>query len=251
MPGQLMQAPPSDLPKGVHSSLIQWEQAMGQYNLEKQDLQKLLAMLHTMKNPMFGVMLVMNKIQDIQGAQVTAFSDVMNVETGLRDTFGTMQTEMNDATSSSASSKHMTDFLNHYNQLQTFLSYEKSLPENERVIDSSSLSSLQSSLSSIADVFNSGSTDFGNAQAMTWDLQAWGGTKGVTDPTNGDYSKHWAKLQNAFQTLNQTVSALSTTTNTQLQYLTQQFKQFLGEFQSASQSLLKYTATTVRNQRSG
>jgi hypothetical protein len=104
------------------------------------------------------------------------------------------------------------------------------------------------SINNMLDAIKGVATEFGKSWGdpakMVATMKAW--EKQATDGKNSPDLKN---IQDQFQTMNQTVSAFATTTNTQLQFQTEQYKQFLGIFNDVNSTYLKFVGTMVRNQK--
>jgi hypothetical protein len=217
-----------------------------------QQIKALAAALTTMKNPMFGVMELMNDYSNSEGAQIQGEAAVDNVDSDLRNTFSNGQSGFNRALNNADIPPDAPDkkgvagcnsMIKAVHQIELFIKYEKSQGNNS-VVDKGTLGNLQQAVTQIKSAFGG---DWGNATAMATDIDNWSYGSGSGNG-NGQYQQAFKSIQDGFQTANQSVSALSTTTNTQLQFSAQQFQQFLGTMQSAIQSLQQLTAASVQAQ---
>lgn len=207
---------------------------------------KLLAMaaqLKHMKNPMYGVMMIMNQFQEISGDKVRVLSEADNVASDIRNAVSNAQGTTNDMAGGAISLKNWKSdaekLIQFVKQLQAFIKYEAG---GKGVVDSATLKNLEVALKNIKDQFGK---DWGNPAKMAADMNTW-----FNESQKGTYSPKLKNLQFAFQQLNQSTSALSTSTNTRLQFTTEQYKQFLGIEETTIEAYQKTNAAMVHNERS-
>ena len=124
-------------------------------------------------------------------------------------------------------------------QIEQFIKFEQGQGKNS-ILDQTSLANLQSAIDQIKGAYG---PDWGNAGKMDSDMNAW-----IDDlDKKGQNVLALKNLQDGFQTVNQSVSQFSASTNTSLQYVENQFKQALGEENSAMQAYQKMNSNTVRH----
>ena len=85
-------------------------------------------------------------------------------------------------------------------------------------------------------------SSWGDASKMDSTMATW-----ISDMKSGQNVPDLKNLQDGFQTINQSVSEFSSTTNTQLQFVENQFKQGMGEENSAIQAYQKMNSNTIRH----
>lgn len=249
VPLQTPMAP--ELNPQIAKDLAAYEIAQEEYQYYCQEIKQLAAALATMKNPMFGVQEVMNAVMDMNGAQISSLSAIDNIDTDLRNMVGAAQdgfnSAMNDNSDPSNPNKVTPQQVQdgekiktNIDQLEAFLKWQQSLGKNS-IIDSGTLDNMLSAISSMKGAI--GPNDWKDPGAIAHDINGW------TSANNGQYSPQLKAFQDAFQTLNQSTSALSTSTNTQLQFMTQNYKQYLGIDQSDIQAETKLTSAMIQNQK--
>jgi len=247
-----LQTPPAPLlnPQ-IAKDLKAYEIAMEELNYAREEIKKLAAALQHMKNPLYGVQMVMSEVMNMGGAQISSLSALDNVDTDLRNILQDGQNGFNSAQNdnSDPSNPNMTTpqqkadgekFKNSLDQLENFLKWQQSLGKNS-IIDGGTLKTMLSAISSIKNLFN-GPANW-NGGNIGHHINGW------TKQQNGQYSPELKTIQDSLQTLTQSTSALSTTTNTELQFRSEQYKQYLGIDQSSIQSYLKLTSAMIQNQK--
>lgn len=234
-------APEPVLNPDIAKDLEAYMLAMQMLQEARQKLLAMAAQLKHMKNPMYGVMMIMNQFQEISGDQVRVLSAVDNIDSDIRAEVNDAQGATNSMSGGMMSINGKNDaekLIEFVKQLEAFL---KSQSGGNGVIDGATLKNLEDALDSIKKVFGK---DWGNPDAMAKDMNTW-----VNESNNGTYSPELKNLQFAFQELNQSSSALSTVTNTKLQFETQMFQQFLGIDETTIQAYQKTDASMIQNQR--
>jgi len=245
----LQQPPKPVLNPQIAKDLMAYLEAMEMLEDAKKKLKAMAANLSNMKNVMFGVMEIMNMFQNVEGDQVNALSSVDNIDSDLRSQITGGQNSVNDFQGSKNQTAEMQKLIDFVNEMQNFIDAKGGA---KGVIDDSTLKNLQAAVNTIKAQFtwpkgsaHPGENDWGNAKKMAYDMSCWEkGTK------NGTYPYQIKNIQNGFQELTQTTSALSTTTNTNLQYTTEMLKQYLGIDNTAMQSYQKGNAQLIQNQKS-
>lgn len=244
------------LPPDVAADYKAWQQAMEAMGLDLEELHKLLLALKTMKNALFGCQEVINQLMTVNGDKVAGLSAVDKFESDLRTILQNAQSDYNNAingydnkdnkdivpTPTPQQDAYMQDMFAQINSLQAILNWQSSLPPDQQILDSGNISNMQDAISNISTAFGS---SWGDGTAMAGQVNLW-----VFDIYNGGSpNPDQQNVTNGFQTINQSVSALSTTTNTDLQFTTEEYKQYMGILQSTQDAYLKFTAQSVQNQK--
>ena len=233
------------LSPNMKKDLEAWLEAEMMLQQMREELKKMAAGLSHMHNVMYGVMEIMNDFQNIEGAQIRGLAAVDNLDSDLRGAVTGAQTGFTGAVSGKNTNPTMAQkLIDEIKEIQAFINYEKDqgLLGKKTVMDKATLSNLQSAIDGIKAAFGS---SWGNATEMATEAQSWANQSGT-----GKYNPNIKNVQDNLQTLNQTTSALSTATNTQLDFTTKEFQQFLGIDESAIQAYQKLDSTTIHNQRS-
>ena len=233
----------------LSKDLLAYLEAMELLQEMRQKLKEMAAGLKHMKNVMFGVVEIMNMFQNIEGGKIRALSAVDNIASDIRSEVSNAQGGVNaiagadnkngSTTPTKAEIADAKKFLDFINQIQAFIDAHGGA---KGVIGNATLKNLQDAVNNIKKQFTN---DWGNPKYMAIDILRW-----VKESKSGKFAPELKNLQFGFQQLNQTVSALSTTTNTNLQFTSEMFKQFLGIDESAMQSYQKGNLQMVQNQRS-
>lgn len=229
-----------------------YEISLEQYKADCEEIKRLAAALASMKNPMFGVQEVMGAVMNMSGDQISSLSSLDNLDTDLRNLLQGAQNGFNGAINdksdpsnpnepTSQQTKDGKEILDNIRQLEAFIKWQQSLGGNS-AFDSGTLNNMLSAINNIKSVFT-GNNSWGVPGAMGWRVNYF-----ASQP-NGNYAPELKTIQDGFQTLNQSTSALSTTTNTKLQFTTEQYKQYLGIDQSTIQAYLKLTAAMIQNEK--
>lgn len=238
------------LDPNLAADLQAWMNAQLQLQQDKDMLQKLLLMLHTMKNSMYGCQLVMNQMMTINGDKVAGLSAIDNVDSDLRALLSRAQSDYNDAVANYAGNEDepptpaqaaaLKDMVATVADISAFLNWEKSQGNNS-IIDGDDIDNMQTAISGIQGNF----TSWGDVNSMGQDMNTW-----IYNENTGTASTQMQNIQNNYQTINQSTSALSTTTNTSLQFTTEQYKQWMGMVQASQDSYLKGNLASIQNQKS-
>ncbi len=224
----------------IKKDLMAYLEAMEMLEDAKKKLKAMAANLSNMKNVMFGVMEIMNMFQNVEGDQVNALSSVDNIDSDLRSQITDGQNAVNGMGSGKQNTAAAQKLIEFVKEMQAFIDAKGGA---NGVIDDSTLKNLQGAITSIKSQFGK---DWGNTQKMSTDISNWM----AETKKNGTYPPQLKNIQNGFQELTQTTSALSTTTNTNLQYTTEILKQYLGIDNTAMQAYQKGNAQLIQNQRS-
>ncbi len=213
---------------------------------------------------------VMNKIglfceqvSDTQGDQLKVSADISKLNTDIRNALADAQSGDSTITGNAPASpgKGMTPaqwkedlaaaqkLLSFVDGLQALVNEIKSNPKYKDLAGSGTIKNLQDGINGIIGGFNDtpqGKQDiWGNVTKMASELSYW-----VSTENAGKFSPNPKKIQDGLSQVNQTVSAMATSTNTTMQFLAEQVKQFLGVTEDVFQAILKFSSTEVNNQRS-
>lgn len=192
---------------------------------------------------------------EFEGDKTTSISDMDQLLTAMRNGLNDAQTDFNGIAGDTSTdggnptSGDVTEaqnMMNEINGLQAVLNYIKAYNKanpDHPMMDPTMVKNLQDAINNITGPFGSAWTN-NDASAVAKDIQQW-----VNSANSGSVDGGYKTLVSAFQTLNQTVSALSTTTNTMLQSQVELVKQLLGIMEAVNQSIVKLTLTEVNNQK--
>ncbi|MBS0629831.1 MAG: hypothetical protein JSS30_06370 [Verrucomicrobia bacterium] len=240
----------------IAKDLAAYEAAQEAYQFDCQEIQRLAAALSHMKNPMFGVQEVMSAVMNMSGDQISTLSAMDNIDTDMRNMLQDAQNGCNTLQTAPGnpdvpSKQQIADaqqIINNIDGLEAFLKWQQSLGKDS-IFDQGTISNMLSAIKNIKG-------DFTESDGSGQTINVWGNASGMAawlmlanqNAGNG-YDSALKTLQDGFQTLNQSTSALSTTTNTQLQFQTEQYKQYLGIDQSSIQAYLKLTSAMIQNEK--
>lgn len=230
-------------PKTVQDYL-NWEMSQEAIQASRKKLQEeLLQMASAMQhsNPMFYAQMIMFTLTDEKGQEIGGLSNILNLDTDMRTQVTVAQDAMNSQTPGNTTFKDMKAFENAIDSLEAFLKQQQGLGSNSP-LDQGLIKSMLSAIDQIKTQFGS---DWGNIGLMAADWMNW-----LQQANNGTAAPQINSIQNGLQTLTQSVSALSTTTNTQLQFMVQIFQQILSIVNSAMRTQQEGTSTFVKNQKS-
>ncbi len=264
------------LPPNIQNDLKAWEQAEKELSEDYAEIIELVKELKTAQgkskgsnglsgNTMILLQRIMQKENDIGGAKIKAFAAVDQVDTDMRNALGGAQGAYNGILGHKygtpwkpgegpPEAQKMIDLID---GIDNFLKQQKAAGGG--IFGKGGISSINNLLTQISNIKSAFGKDWGNKDAMAKDIIRWkaettGGQDSGGGPNSGPPSAtpppQLKQIQDAFQTINQSVSALSTAANTELQYQTEQIKQFLGIYESVNQAYLKATGSMVNNQRS-
>jgi ABC-type transporter Mla subunit MlaD len=134
----------------------------------------------------------------------------------------------------------MTDLLKWVNELEAFLKSQST--SSNPIVDSTTAQNMLQSIATIKQQFGS---DWGNASAMATDMQKW-----VNQTTTGtpSFAPQLNALQNAVQTLNQSVSGFSTVLNTLMQQGAQWYQQMMAAVGMFIQGYEDLISSSVKRQ---
>ena len=237
------------LSPNIKKDLEAWMEAQEMLQQMRKKLKQMAAGLSELGgNVMFKVMEIMGMFQNIEGAKVRGLAAIDNLDSDLRSAVSSAQTGFIGSKTgyggNGDGTKMAQQLIDMIKELKTFINYEKSQSAQGKktVVDSSMLKNLSSAITQIQGVYGSA---WGNAKEMAGDAYNW-----VQKAKGGKYAPELKSMQDGLQTLNQSTSALSTSTNTQLDFVTKEFQQFLGIDESAIQAYQKLDASMIHNQRS-
>jgi len=240
IPGQ-NQDPSTDT---IDKDMKAWLEAQERIKEAREMLNKLLLALHTMKNSLLGVREVMMAMMSMQGDTVAGFSAMDNVASDMRSDITNAQGQVTNIAGSTespekkdAAAQKLVDLIKH---LEGFLKSQST--SGNPIIDSDSIKNMQTAINNIKAPFGS---DWGNARRMEGHINTWV----IHARDTGVASPELKQVQDNFQTLNQSTSAFSTTTNTSLQFNDEQYKQDLTMASGANKTYIDLVSAFVRNQK--
>jgi len=239
---------------GVHTPILgpelskevaRYEEDMDLLSEIKEKLKKLAAAMKNHGNVMFEVIQVFSLFQDVQAGQIRVLSDVDNVDSTLRSKLSQTQSDWNKmmgGATDGPGEAAAKDMIKQIKEIEAFIKDESG--KKGSILDGASLKNLQAAISSIKSNFTyNGKNVWGNKNEMysaclnwLWEMDQDG--KNIPEVKN---------IQDGFQTVNQSVSELSSTTNTQLQFVENQYKQGMGEENAAMQAYQKLNSNTIRH----
>lgn len=228
----------------INQDLKAWLAAQAALKADEKRIQELALMLTHMKNPLYGVQEIMGAVMDMSGDQVSGLAAIDNLDSDLRSGISNAQGSANSIGGGKATKQDLKEaqqMLKILKDIQAFIDKEEKADKKDQVADPASLKTLQNAINQIKSAFGS---DWGDPSKMVAKIHSW-----IEDAKKGKYESGMKTMMNGFQTLTQTVSALSTTTNTRLQFTTEQFKQFMGIDEDSLQAYLKLISGTINNQR--
>lgn len=234
--------------KQFYKDLEAYEMAMQLLHKVEKEIKKMASGLSHMKNIMFGVTEIMNEFQNVEGAKVRVSSDVQNIDSDMRKQVTEAQGIINhyqDGVKAKGSvTPKQKEAMEQLCSLIHTLNDELGMLKNTPSLKASGfVQNMEEGIKSITGAFPRDS----------WDkpayMAAWL-TIAVRDEDKGKTSPMLKNIQFGFQTLNQTTSALSTSTNTQLQYATDMFKQFLGIDETSMEAYQKLNLQMIQNEKS-
>lgn len=215
-----------------------WERSELRLREDQSMLKKMCAMIGTMKNPLIGAQMVMEQMTNVSGDRVEGLSAASNVDTDLRNQVMGSQTNFN--TGGKMTPKQAKEMYNALKKLKVWLENQKALG-NKSIMSPDAINNMLDAIKGVATEFGK---SWGDPAKMVATMKAW-----EAKSKGGKSSPDLKNVQDQYQTMNQTVSAFATTTNTQLQFQTEQYKQFLGIFHDVNSTYLKFVGTMVRNQK--
>ncbi|MDN3505970.1 MAG: hypothetical protein P0S96_01930 [Simkaniaceae bacterium] len=234
----------------IKKDLEAYMEAMELLQEDRAKLKEMAKQLSHMKNVMYGVVEIMNMFQNVEGAKVRSLSAVDNIDSDIRSQVTEGQGSINSITSGKGTGHDgLTPTLKQklealrlvlfVKQMQAFIDAHGGA---KGLVGKSALAQMQDAINKIKGAFGK---DWGNPKDMAALLLSW-----VHDSHSGTAVPQMKDLQFGFEELNQQVSALSTVTNTNLQFTSEMFKNFLGIDETAMQTYQKFNLQMVQNQKS-
>ncbi len=230
-------APPEG--SGINKDMQAWERAEARLKQDEYLVKQLCAMIGSVSNPLDVARMIMMQMTNVSGDQIEGLSAASNVDTDIRNQVMGGQTDFNAGGKMTA--KQAKQMYQALNKLKAWLEHQKSLGDKS-IISPDAIKNILEAIKGIAGQFGK---SWGNAKDMAADMSSW-----ENKAKKGKDAPQLKSIQNQFQTINQSVSAFATTTNTQLQYQTEEYKQYLGEFNDVNQTYLKLIGTMIKNQKS-
>lgn len=233
---------PNDPWAQLKTDLAAYEVAQEQLKADEDEIKKLLAMIVAMKNPLIGIQMLMLQMMDVKGDSIKGLASVDNVDSDLRSIITGAQGDIN-AQGEKADSSDMGQFMKSMDSLEKFLKDQ----EGGNIIDGGAISSMISGIDSVKTQFtdSSGNSVWGDPGKMATAFQSW-----LDGEKNGTTAPELGSINGGLQTLNQSTSALSTTTNTRLQYVVQVFQQIEGITNDTMKLYQQLVTNFVHGQRS-
>ncbi|NGX46378.1 MAG: hypothetical protein K940chlam2_01568 [Chlamydiae bacterium] len=223
----------------IGKDMLAWERSEARLKIDEAKLKQMCAMIGTMQNPLIGCQMVMQQEMYVQGDQVEGLSAASNVSTDIRNQVMGGQSDFNaGGTMTDKQAKQMYQAIK---KLKSWLEHQASLGKKS-IMSPDGIKNMLGAIKGISDAFGK---SWGNPAAMVTQMTTWEKLN-----ADGKSAPKLKAIQDQFQTLNQTVSAFATTTNTQLQYQTEQYKQLLGIYNDINSTYLKFIGTLVKNQKS-
>jgi hypothetical protein len=237
-----------------------YENAINQYGIDLKEIQKLAAMLVHAKTQfgynMYQVMELEDAVNNKGGDQVGILSATENFDTDLRNLLQDAQNNYNGLLGDGKDYAEPTPqecadaekFKQDIDQLQAILDWQQSPSCKNPIIDKGTIDNISSAIKNIKDAFG----DKWNDQPGTSPGLGIAGSIlfAVNQQNAGKYSPLLKSISDGLQTVNQSVSALSTSTNTKLQFQSEQYKQGLSQLQAVIESETKLTAAMIQNEKS-
>jgi hypothetical protein len=235
--------PPKDPWADLKADLLAYAEAQAQLQASRDEIKKLMLMLQVMKNPLIGAQMLMLEMMDYQGDRVGSLATVDNLDSDLRA--GITGTQGNISSQGEKSdSQDMAQFMQSLDGLQAFLQGQQGGP----LMDDSVITNMLNAITSVKAQFTdtSGNSVWGDPTKMAAAFQTW-----IDDAQkNGQADPQIGGIQSGLQTLNQSTSALSTTTSSQLQYVTQLFQQVEGITNDTMKAYQQLVSNFVHGQKS-
>ena len=213
------------------------EQAILMQQQMDEQRKKLLAMANAIKDPFEAMQVLMLDVipteMSEQESGISQLAGSSNIMSDIRNMLAEGQNDIGKGGDTTpAQAKAFADLID---QLEAKLN-DPNFP-----IDPSNRKNM---LDAIKDIKAQFGNAWGDGRAMAMDMKTWG----IYDKM-GQPSQQMKTITNDVQTLNQSVSALSTTTNTQLQFQTEQYKQIMGTLNDMFKTEIQQIATPIQNER--
>ncbi len=232
------------------ADLEAWAEAMAEVQQEYAQIKQLAAHLKSHSTDMYQIIVIMDVMQDPSQSKVKGQSDLLNVDTDMRNQINSGQSGYNTVANSNATDVSNNgapaDAVNGANamiQAMTQLQAELKMLLGDKAIDEPTFNNLQGAIDSMESPFGNG--NWGNGNDVASDIITWVGAA-----SGGTNTPEIKTVQDAFQNQIQTTSALSSSTNTQLQFVMEEAKTILGAWQTSMQAYLKMTSALVQDQKS-
>lgn len=265
----------NELPSSLAGEVKRWEEMQERKKDHEQRLKDLLGSLQAAANPLYVCQLVVQRVSNIAEDELGTFTTTSDLASQFRDSVAHVQGLFNKG--ADATERDMQEMVKEIGQLWTFLESQKAqYPKGDGPLSGTSIKGLLDAIVSIEKPFNDEATvlvepliakrqaeqtgkitglvakttvsrnTWGKPQEMlrvmqNWDLQS----------VIGKASPELKAIYSGFQTLNQTVSSVSATTNISIQYKSEEIKSYLGEQNSMAECLARLVNAIVRNQKSG
>jgi len=203
---------------------------------------------------------ILPDVLGIQQDQMNVLADSQNIASDLRSFVTSMQSDFN--TGALATQGDMTDlYLNadSLNYWTGYLSNSANFPDPANPgknftppLDPTDAGQIQNMMSDIQEKFSHGTegqgADWGNPTQMAADMSNWfSAPPSGANPTSP--ATQIKAIQGDLQQANSAVSTQATTTQTQEQFFTNQYNQFVGVTNSLQQSFASENTASVNNQK--
>lgn len=229
--------------------LQEWEQDQAQYAQDMKNLQAaiatMMAMLHSGNVQgalMYAQMNVMQGAMTVQGDNINVIAGSENLATGVRNFITDTQNIFNEGGNIVNNSTDASNFAKWMNQFYTEISNSNS---NGNWLDPNDQQNMLSSLQTVFKNFGANPGQL-NTTEVTTCMKNWFPAQNTSQP-----NPSIAAVQNSFQVLNNSCSALSTTATTLEQFWTNIFNQLEGLTNNMYQSTAQSNSAFVQNEKTG
>ncbi|MCI0381433.1 MAG: hypothetical protein L0207_00040 [Chlamydiae bacterium] len=233
----------------LDKDLKAWEDAIAKYNEDKKALEKLLAMVVAMKNPLLAVQLMMLGVMGIQEDKVAGLAAANNIDTDLGNMIRGAQNTFNDWMANAANQPPMTGDVEKFraaiNQLETFLKDElaKLNAGQNTPFDATTLKTMIGALDSIKAPFGA-DWNSSDPNDMGRDFRQW-----MLQYQQGQVPPQIKVLQDSIAQFNQSTSALSAVTGTEMNFEAQQYDGYQGITKTGFDMYAQLVNASVQNQK--
>lgn len=225
-------------------------QAQQEYEKMKEKLQQMVMLLQSCGNPLIAAQDIMMLTMDMQGQSVTVLAGVDNLASDLRSDITNIESDFNQIGSditdgqNTPTEKTEADIAALYAQvdsIEQFLKSQQALGSNSP-IDQGNITNMLGQIEALKGPFGGAWDNAVQAypDVADWFANAWGGQPSPEIQT----------IENAAQTLDQSVSAFSTTTNTKEQVAGQTYTQEEGIVNDTMKTYMQLVTGFVNNQKS-
>lgn len=250
-------APPSE-PNGTSSiekDFIEWMQAGGNLKKIEKEMKQLAANLSHMKNIAYGLVMFFDLNSELGDTKMSLTAAVSNFDSDLRTLANGAQSAINQAAQdakelqgkdiSPQKAKQLADDMQ--KQMGLLVKYVKEIKgalqeaKNLGLATDDSVKPLEDALNQIKSAFG---VTWGDNFKMAADIE----NAIKQADKKGGFDATWRNLSNGMQQTIQGVSSMSTSANTQLQFIAEQYKKSIQMEQTAMQAEQTMTKSAVNNQ---